>query len=654
MFVFLPGMTVAQKQDTALVREIDEVTVSARNTMRPLMSAMPLQIMNGERIQALGLQNMADAVKRFSGTTVRDYGGIGGMKTVSVRSLGAHHTAVSYDDVAVSNCQAGQIDIGRFTLDQVSVLSLAVGEEDHLLHSARMAASAAVLSIRTEIPDFMNGRSRNLYATVRTGSFGQFNPVLGGAFRLKPETVLSGYANFMRADGVYPFTLINGAERTREKRYNSDIVSGHAEANLYHTLRAGATLHVKAYYFNSERGLPGSVVLYNNESRERLRDENFFVQAVYRKRFSDQWSLQGQVKYNYSWNRYEDTNVKYENGKQVDLNAQNEYYASAAVLYVPAEKLSFSLAQDGAVNTLRNNMPQGPHPVRYTSLTALRAKYTFNRLTLSATLLNTLVAEEVKTGDAPAGKKRLTPSFSVIYKPFGRYYFNMRVLCKKTFRVPAFNDLYYLRMGNTGLRPEKADEYNLGITWSGTPFPFTEYVTFTLDGFYNEVKDKIVAFPSTYVWRMANFGKVRIYGIDVNVSAGIPVAKEVSLSFAGSYTCQRAIDRTLPDAKNYKHQIPYTPLHGGNASVTAVTPWVNIGYTLMAAGERYSMKQNAAANRMKGYVEHTLSLARKFDLKRYRIHIQAECVNLTDKQYDIIKYYPMPGRSFRATVKLII
>ena len=34
------------------------------------------------------------------------------------------------------------------------------------------------------------------------------------------------------------------------------------------------------------------------------------------------------------------------------------------------------------------------------------------------------------------------------------------------YRAPTFNDLYYLRMGNTNLRPERADQYNLGLTWT--------------------------------------------------------------------------------------------------------------------------------------------------------------------------------------------
>ena len=652
--VAMSGNLSAQEKDTMIVRDINEVTVSARNTPRPLLSATPLQVLTGDKIKELGLQNVADAVRRFSGTAVRDYGGIGGIKTVSVRSLGAHHTAISYDDVAVSNCQAGQIDIGRFSLDNISVLSLVVGEDESLLNSARMSASAAVLSIRTEIPEFADRRNNNLRASIKLGSFGQVNPVLGYALKLKNKTVVSLSGDFMRADGTYPFILTNVAEKTREKRNNSDIVSSHAEMNVYHTFRDNSSLTVKSYYFNSDRGLPGSIVLYNNINRERLRDENFFTQASYKKELSGKWTLQGQLKYNYSWNKYKDVNVKYEDSLQIDLNTQNEYYGSAAIQFTPSDELSFSVAQDVAVNTLRNNYKDCPFPTRYSSFTAFRARYKMSKMTLSGTLLNTAIFETVKTGVAPPNKKRLTPSFSALYKPFDDYYFNLRALYKNTFRVPTFNDLYYLRVGNTALRPEKANEYNLGMTWSGTPFSFLDYITLTLDGYYNEVTDKIVAVPTTYVWKMYNYGKVSVYGMDVNLSTGFPITERIKISIAGSYTYQKAIDVTSSKEKNYKDQIPYTPKHSGNAAITFEAPWINVAYTVVAVGERYFMKENRIENLVKGYQEHTFSLSRKFNIKHCKLSLQAECVNFTNEQYDIIKFYPMPGRSFRGIVRIEI
>ncbi len=138
--------TSAQTVDTTRVHELQQVEVSAVRRPSVVRSTAPLQVMGGAEMERLGYQSLADAVRRFSGVTVKDYGGIGGLKTVSVRSLGAHHTGVMYDGVVVGNCQAGQIDIGRFSLDNVSQVSLAVGQEDDIFQPARMFASAGVLT----------------------------------------------------------------------------------------------------------------------------------------------------------------------------------------------------------------------------------------------------------------------------------------------------------------------------------------------------------------------------------------------------------------------------------------------------------------------------------------------------------------------------
>ena len=138
-------------------------------------------------------------------------------------------------------------------------------------------------------------------------------------------------SNYLQADGNYPFKLINGKYTTNEKRKNSDIKSWHTEANLFHTLKDSSQLNIKAYYFDSERGLPGSVILYNDQANERLWDRNIFIQARYLKDITSEWTLQCQAKYNYSWNKYEDTDVKYEGGRQTDINKQQEYYLSATI-----------------------------------------------------------------------------------------------------------------------------------------------------------------------------------------------------------------------------------------------------------------------------------------------------------------------------------
>ena len=652
VFCLLPSTIVAQENKDSINGEaylLDGVTVTARRMPAKITSTTSVQVFGKEDLKNLGLQNMGDAVKRFAGTNVRDYGGIGGLKTVSVRNLGAAHTAVSYDGVAISNTQAGQIDIGRFSLDNVSTLSLAIGHDDNLLQSARLFASAGVLNIETEKPHFENGKRHHTQVQMRGGSFGYLTPAIRHWQALGERTKLSVEGNYLHAEGEYPFTLKNGTLVTEQKRINSDVESYQGEVNLFHTFKDESELSAKAYYYNSKRGLPGAVILYNSESDERLWDENFFAQAKYKKAFSPQWTLQAQGKYNYSWNKYEDTGVEYTGGKQTDTNRQTEYYLSASALYKPTSAWSFSLSQDGFINRLHTNGANSPEPVRYTSLTALNARYQSGQLKASGSVVATYITEEVKAGNTPEDRRRLSPTLSLSWQPWEGEQLFVRALYKNTFRVPTFSDLYYLRVGNTSLKPEKATEYTVGLTWSGTPFSFTDFVSLTVDGYYNEVNDKIIAFPSTYVWKMQNYGKVHITGIDATLATAIPLGKSLNLNLSGNYSWQKALDVTNPEAKNYKHQLPYTPEHNGNVSATLEMPWVNVGYTVTMVSKRYFLAQNIEANRIDGYSEHTATLWREFKLGKCGLRLQAEVINLTDAQYDVIKYYPMPGRSWRLT-----
>lgn len=634
---------------TGRVHEIGEVTVTSRRYPVKVAAPVPVQTITGADIEQLGVRDMADAVRRFAGTNVRDYGGIGGLKTVSVRNMGASHTAVSYDGAPVSNCQAGQIDIGRFSLDNVGMLSLAVGQTDDMLQAARLYASAAVLGITTERPWFADGDRSSFRVQMRGGSFGYVSPSVRWWQKIGSRATTSVDGTFLRADGNYPFTLVNGKYVTRERRNNSAIDSWHAEANLYYTMPADGSLSIKGYYFYSKRGLPGAIVLYNPVSTEKLWDKNAFVQASYRKKFSPKWELQAQAKYNYGWNKDTERGPQFTGGVYEAVHRQDEYYMSATGLYRPAQGVTVALAQDGTVNTLESTMVGCPDPTRYTSITALSARWQPSVFTFSGTLVGTYITERVKAGDRPRDIKRLCPSVSMNVRPWSGETLYFRAMYKSTFRVPTFNDLYYDRLGSRTLRPEKADEFDLGVTWSRSFFPAMDYLSVTLDAYYNDVTDKIVAFPTTYAWRMANYGKVRVTGLDVTLATAFSFTRGISVALSGSYTWQRAIDVTDRNSKNYKARLPYTPEHSGNASAIVETPWVDVGYSLVGVGMRYYMSENIPINEIDGYVEQTLSLSRKIGFRRCSLTLRGEIINLADCNYDVIKFYPMPGRSWRLT-----
>jgi hypothetical protein len=105
------------------------------------------------------------------GITLRDYGGAGGMKTVSVRGFGAKHTGVCYDGVMLSECQSGEIDLSRYSLDNVDNLTLTVGDNSDIFQPARQATTPATLTIQT-LRQPSTDRRPHLTAQLKAGSFG--------------------------------------------------------------------------------------------------------------------------------------------------------------------------------------------------------------------------------------------------------------------------------------------------------------------------------------------------------------------------------------------------------------------------------------------------------------------------------------------------
>lgn len=653
---------MSAQEDSLRLRDIPEVTVTERRGEAGLRSTAPLQVLSSAELGRLNVLQVADAVKHFSGVTVKDYGGVGGLKTVSVRSLGANHTAVNYDGVAVSDVQTGQIDIGRFSLDNVEEVSLTSGQGDNIFVPARSVASASVLNIRSKRPAFAPGERVNGMAVVRGGAFGMINPALtlNGKPGERLSASLSGEYAYTKGDYPFEYRYGNGENDSTEvlRRKNTDVHNLRLEASLFADISEREEASLKAYYYRSERGLPGNVTYYNpgQNSNQRVWDRTFFTQASYRKDFSRRWALRANAKYNWSRMRYLDTEYLGQTGRQDNTYSQHEYYLSGSVLYRAFDRLSFAFSSDGFVNTMSSDLNGFPSPVRYSLLSALSAKYVDNRWLATASLLNTLVKETVERGDVPAGHCRFSPYVSLSVKPIESQELRFRLFFKEIFRLPTFNDLYYTQVGNTDLKPETARQYNVGLSYATALGAYVPRLSLTLDVYHNKVDNKIVALPSKkdiFLWSMVNFGKVSVTGIDLNGELRIRPSDKVAVVLGGSYTYQRALNVTDPDdVYTYRHQIPYTPRVSGSARGGVDTPWIHVAYSLVWSGHRYTFPQNYPANRLEGYYDHSVSLSHDFLLRFGALSAKLELLNLSGRNYQIVRGFPMPGRSWRATVAL--
>lgn len=637
------------------VHRIEEVTVNASTVAKKVSSTAPVQILSRQQFEQQGVTDIADALRRFSGVNVKDYGGAGGMKTVSVRSLGSQHTAVAYDGITVTDCQSGQVDLSRFSLDNVKSLSLTVGDNDDIFLPARTVASAAALRLQTLAPD-LTDRDMRLKVEMKAGSFGMLNPYLRYDQRLAGKVSMSLTGDFMRADNSYPFTLINGKYISEEHRNNNYIETCRGEWNIYTRPNERSVLNGKIYYYDSFRELPGPVILYNNVSNEELSERNFFSQLHYKTYWENNLSLQVNGKFNWASSHYHDEGEEYPGSELNNLYYQREYYGSAALLYTPLAAWAFSYAADYSFNNLNSNAASGVKPYRHTVLQTLTARYRTPHLTVTALMLGSLYMNGAKAGESATSARRLSPSISLSWKPWEQQNIYFRTSYKDIFRVATFTENYFDRWGSRDLKPEVARQYNLGGTYGcSSGSSWLSSINLSLDGYYNYVKNKIVAMPyNMFFWTMVNLGHVDIWGVDMNMDIAFRLASRHQLLLTLAYTYQYAVDKTDSSSVYYKDQIPYTPAHSGSFSLAWENPYVNISFHATGVSKRYAAEQNVKANELKGYVECGIALYRSFHWKNVDFFLRGDIQNIGNKQYSVVKSYPMPGRSYKLTFNISI
>jgi outer membrane cobalamin receptor len=587
---------------------------------------------------------------------LKDYGGVGGLKTVNIRSLGTNHVGVFYDGIAIGNAQNGQVDMGRFSLDNMEAVSLYNGQKSALLQPARDFASASAIYLATRKPVFNDGENNLVRLTYKTGSFDVLNPSALWERKWTERLQSSVSVEQLYTSGKYKFRYAkkNGYDTT-EVRQNGDVTMWRAEAALFGTLQGGEW-RAKAYYYRSERGYPGAAVREEPgkfKHADRQWDDNFFVQGSFRKNFSALYSLLLNGKYAYDYLHYiSDPRLDVTTMYIDNRYRQQEAYVSSAHEFAFFDFWKAALASDFQFNTLDADLQGFVYPNRYLLLTSAATSLHFSKFRVQASMLHTYVHDVTRVVSGAAGdKSAFTPTLAAAYQPLKDLHF--RAFYKRIFRLPTFNDLYYTFIGNKSLQPEYTTQYNIGVTYSHSfGSGLLHQLDAQLDAYYNEVEDKIVAMPTDnqFRWTMLNLGYVEIRGVDAALHAWWQAAG-VQFDTRLSYTYQRAQDFTNPDSDWYGGQIPYIPWHSGSAVAGGAYKGWRMNYSFIYTGERYESTANIPENYAQPWYTHDIAVMRAFRLGGARLQLTAEVNNLLNQAYEVVQCYPMPGRNYKLIIK---
>ena len=560
------------------------------------------------RTDTLHITNTFDItgeLHQVPGLQLGDYGGFAGLKTVSLRGMGSPHTAVYVDGVRVGNVQSGQGDMGMLDIENFS--------------SAVVDYAQNSISFNTARPTFGQSRITGK-AEFKAGSFGTYLPAAHIDFKVSERIAMSVNAAGVISEGDFP--VADGATRA-----NNDIRQVRGGVNLFGSMKDG-DYHVKAFYNAAERGTPGSI---SWPSEDRQKDMNAYLQGVMKKSFSPLYTLRLSAKAGYddiyytsSWgdSQYGQTELQLNSSHIFSINSWWKVSLAADVQWDKLESTNYSAA-------------------RTTAISAVSTSFNLNRLSLNA------AAEYSGYFDRGEGSRHaISPSVD----------FRVRVIdgidivgfARRAYRVPMFNELYYVGYGNPDLKPEDAWLTDLGVDFH-RQVSRTWNLKAKADGFYNILSNKITSAPTAEdpnIWLPYNIGKVRSIGLDLVTGADFTYGEwkgEMDLR----YSYQSAVDRT-PDSYSYGQQIPYIAKHTVTASVK--TSWK--GYEL---NPRWVLKsgRNDATGNLADWNTLDVTLSKTFRLRGpLSLGINIAAKNLLDCRYELVSGYPMPGRSFIGGVEM--
>jgi len=635
-FILLCLTLQAQQNDTT--HTLQTITIfSARPG-----AITPVQTLSGKALEKMNSLSVADAARFFSGVQLKDYGGVGGLKTLNVHSMGTNQLGVFYDGIQLSNAQNGTVDLGRFSLDNIEQIDLYNVQKGIIFQPAKGFASAASIYLQSKKPVFQGAETLHGKASFKTGSFGLINPAVRIEQKLSSNISAVVSTEWTHADGQYKFRYRYNDYDTTAVRKNGDIDAWRVEAGIYGHGKDSSNWHVQGYYYNSDRGLPGPIVKGHFENGQRQWDRNAFLQGGYNKSFG-KYSMQLNGKYMLDYVRYLDTSIVTTTGPLLNRFRQHEYYVSSANQYRIKDWWDVALSADFQVNQMTAvNLDHFSIPTRVTTLVAGATQLHFNRIDLQGSLLASIINESTKRYTSGGNRRAYTPTVIASWQPTASPAFRVRAFYKEIFRMPSFNDLYYTTTGNPTLKPEYSRQYDIGGSYTKTAAGWWQYFAIQADLYYSKVTDKIVAVPGKlFRWQMQNIGLVNIYGVDAGVQTSPRFFKEIGTNFSLKYTYQQATD-------NNHQQIVYVPLHSGSFTTNLSWKAWDLNYSFVYVGARYYGSANIPEYYIEPWYTHDLSLSWHIA----RLKLTGEINNVFNQYYDVIYNYPMPGRYYRITASI--
>lgn len=234
-------------------------------------------------------------------------------------------------------------------------------------------------------------------------------------------------------------------------------------------------------------------------------------------------------------------------------------------------------------------------------------------------------------------RKEITSNYKspFLYSFGSKYVVNKNYLLKanasRNFRIPTFNDLYWFGAGNINLKPENANQFELGqeFKFKNLLISNTVYIIY--------LKDMIQWLPTNSgVWTPNNIKNVTSKGLETNLNwkkSNIRNSIELNANYA----------YTISEDNVSNKQLIYVPYNKLNASLFYGYKNASINAQFLYNGKVFTSSDNEYE--LKAYKVFNFGLDYQIK-KSNNIKIGLDIRNIFNENYQSVAVRPMPGRNF--------
>lgn len=599
--------------------------------------------------------DLGDVLLRFTGVSLKNYGGVGGLKTFHFRGLGSGHSLLVSNGFERHNSYIGSVNLAQYNTNNLTSVKLGTPNISALL-PPNAYASAAVLSIESGAGTHpREGHAGGLESAY--GSFGYFSLAPYWHWK-KDRSALSIQTWSRRFEGRYPYIYEQNGFQLRGTRERNQLIENQIAVQYQYKTKDSSALRILLEGYQSAQELPGAVVFYNPGPRQYLSQLRLNFMADYRSSRQDKKHRlhQSRVYVTVDGDGLHYVDSAFLNDLGFLDSRYNLYRTSLGML----KSLSFHNTQFllGA-DVVGEWLLEGGKPAkasRYQTHWMSALRKTWQRHSIQLNINGNFGVNLWDTSTF------VMPAAGILWEHRLKWGNNWKVTADVRYsnRLPTFSELFYNPVGATNLQPETAWQNRMGIM-KNLVNRFGS-VSVTGQAFYNKVWNKIQVLPTQnlFVWSVQNLGIVEIYGSELVVDQlwKWKSSRDWQLNIVTNYTYQLALDRTDKNAFNYGHQIAYIPFHTLQQSLKIHYSFCYLGADVFLSDFRYSLNENLQANVLPafGFLDLVGGIQwSKADRKHKEIthqwQLQLNIKNITNEHYFFVRSYPMPGVNALITLR---